>query len=141
MTSEPGIRFDYRPSRLPLYLASMGLGLVLLALSVADLPWFMRLSIAAVAVGLGFHRHRHAKDRQVRRVLWASEGTWCISLAAGHDVAIELDAFRTFGAQVVLNFRAGDVAGPTLWLAADNTDETTRRRLRMRLARVRPSGR
>jgi hypothetical protein len=136
MTSEPGIRFDYRPSRVPLWLASIGSALVLLALFAAAIPLVFRLPVAAAALALAFHRQRHRKDRDVRRVQWASDGVWTIYLADGREVVMALNTFRTFGAQIVLNLRAGDVAGPTLWLAGDNTDGVTRRRLRMRLARV-----
>ncbi|BDU21218.1 protein YgfX [Dyella sp. GSA-30] len=136
MTSEPGIRFEYRPSRLPLYLASSGLCLVLLALFAADIPLILQFSIAIAALVLAFYRQRRAADRAVRRVQWASDGTWTVDLATGHEVAMELDTFRTFGSHIVLNLRSGDAVGPILWLAGDNTDEATRRRLRMRLAKA-----
>ena len=136
MTSEPGIRFDYRPSRVPLCLVSIGLSLVFLAVLAADIPLVLSLLIAAGALALAFHRQRHRKDRDVRRVQWASDGVWTVYLADGRETAMTLDTFRTFGSQMVLNLRAGDAAGPALWLAGDNTDEVTRRRLRMRLARV-----
>ena len=136
MTSEPGIRFEYRRSRAPLRLALGGLSLVFLAVFAADIPLVLRFSIATVALVLAFYRQRHAADRAVRRVQWASDGNWTIDLATGREVAMELDTFRTFGSHVVLNLRSGNVAGPTLWLAGDNTDEATRRRLRMRLARI-----
>jgi|KBSMisStaDraftv2_1062788.scaffolds.fasta_scaffold867678_2 hypothetical protein len=136
MTSEPGIRFEYWPSRLPLYLTSSGLCLVLLAVFAADISLILQFSITAAALVLAFYRQRHAEDRAVRRVQWASDGTWTVDLTTGHEVVMELGAFRTFGSHVVLNLRSDDVAGPTLWLAGDNTDEATRRRLRMRLAKA-----
>ena len=136
MTSEPGIRFDYRPSRVPSRLTLMGLGMVLLAVLAADMPLVLRLLIAAAALALAFYRRRHAADRTVRRVQWASDGTWTVDLTTDGEVAMALDTFRTFGSHVVLNLRSGDATGPTLWLAGDNTDEATRRRLRMRLARA-----
>ena len=136
MTYEPGIRFDYRPSRVPLRLMSLGLGLVFLAVFVADIPLVLRLLVVAAAWAVAFHRRRHTKDRDVRRVQWASDGTWTVYLTDDRETTMVLDTFRAFGAQIVLNLRAGDAAGPTLWLAGDNADEATRRRLRMRLARV-----
>jgi toxin CptA len=136
MRSEPAIRFDYRPSRLPWRLAVSGLGLVLLAVYLADLPWMLRLSIAATAASLVFFRRLYAKDRAVRQVRWASDGSWTIRHAAGQEVPAHLVAFRIFGSPIVLNLRIEGRAGPTLWLAGDNTDEATRRRLRMRLARI-----
>ena len=136
MTSEPGIRFDYKPSRVPMCLALSGLGLVLLAVVVADIPLVWRLPVAAAALALALHRQRRRKDRDVRRVQWASDGAWTLYLTDDREIAMALDTFRIFGAQIVLNLRADDAIGPTLWLAGDNTDETTRRRLRMRLARA-----
>ena len=136
MTSEPGIRFDYRPSRVPPRLTSIGLSLVLLAVFAADIPLVLRLLVVAAALALAFHRQHRAKDRDVRRVHWASDGTWTVYLADDREAAMALDTFRIFGSQIVLSLRTGDAAGPTLWLAGDNTDEATRRRLRMRLARV-----
>jgi hypothetical protein len=135
MTSEPGIRFEYRRSRAPLRLALGGLSLVFLAVFAADIPLVLRFSIATVALVLAFYRQRHAADHAVRRVQWASDGTWTVDLTTDREVAMELDTFRTFGSHVVLNLRSDDAAGPTLWLAGDNTNEATRRRLRMRLAR------
>jgi hypothetical protein len=136
MTSEPGIRFDYRPSRVPLGLTSIGLSLVLLAVVAADIPLVLRLLVVAAALALAFHRQRRAKDRDVRRVQWASDGIWTVYLADGLETTMAVDTFRVFGSQIVLNLRTGDAAGPTLWLAGDNTDKATRRRLRMRLARA-----
>jgi hypothetical protein len=136
MTSEPGIRFEYRRSRVPRRLALCGLSLVFLAAFAADIPLVLQFLIAVAALALAFYRGRHAADGMVRRVQWASDGTWAVDLADGREVAMELDTFRTFGSHVVLNLRSGDAAGPNLWLAGDNTDEATRRRLRMRLARI-----
>jgi hypothetical protein len=135
MTSEPGIRFEYRRSRVPLRLASGGLSLVFLAVFAADISLILQFSIATAALALAFYWQRRAADRAVRRVQWASDGTWTVDLASGGEVAMELDTFRTFGSHVVLNLRSGSAAGPTLWLAGDNSDGATRRRLRMRLAR------
>jgi hypothetical protein len=108
----------------------------LLAVFAADIPLILQFSIATAALVLAFYRQRHAADRAVRRVRWASDGTWTVDLTTGREVTMALDTFRTFGSHVVLNLRSDDVAGPTLWLAGDNTDEATRRRLRMRLAKA-----
>ena len=139
MTSEPGIRFDYKPSRVPMCLASIGLGLVFLAVLAADIPLVLSLLIAVGSLVLALHRQHRRKDRDVCRVHWASDGAWTIYLAHSRETIMMLDTYRIFGAQIVLNLQAGDAAGPTLWLAGDNTDEVTRRRLRMRLAKVGPN--
>ena len=139
MTSEPGIRFDYKPSRVPLRLMSIGLVLVLLAVLAADIPLVLSVSVAAGALVLAFHRQHHRKDRDVRRVQWASDGAWTIYLTNNRETIMMLDTYRIFGSQIVLSLQAGDAAGLTLWLAGDNTDEVTRRRLRMRLAKVGPN--
>ncbi|WP_198670254.1 hypothetical protein [Dyella sp. C9] len=69
----------------------------------------------------------------------ASDGSWSLRLRDGQDVPARLSGFRVLpGRHVWLGLRAPGLGWQPLLLAPDNSDEDTRRRLRMRLAVSQP---
>ncbi|HEX7815412.1 hypothetical protein [Dyella sp.] len=141
MTSAPGIRFDYRPSRVPLGLAMSGSCLVVVAMSISHLSWPIRLLVIAMALVAQATSVLRSADRQVRQVQWTSDDAWLLRMKDGRELTATLRHFRVQGGQIILNLVLAGRHGPlTLWLAPDNAQESIRRQLRMRLGRLPPHG-
>ncbi|WP_329740446.1 protein YgfX [Dyella sp. A6] len=140
MTSAPAIGFEYRPSHWPLRLLTVVLLLALVAvLSCGLAVWVKGLSFVAL-LGAWYRTLRHPSDAGVTAAGWAggSGATWRLHRQDGTDLPARLLSFRVFGSAVLLRLRDADDAVVVLWLAPDNSDADIRRRLRMRLAMVRP---
>jgi len=138
MTSAPAIGFEYRPTRwLPRLLWSL-VALVLLALVLCGLSWWLKLPSAVLAILLVLRAVRRHGASPVTAAGWSGEGDWSLRLADSRDTSASLASFRVLGACILLRLRAASVGEQVLLLAPDNSDRDIRRRLRMRLATVRP---
>ncbi|MBD8899837.1 protein YgfX [Rhodanobacter sp. DHG33] len=138
MTSAPAIGFEYRPSRwLPRLLWSLAV-LALLALASCGLPWWLKLPLAMLAILPVLHAVQCHRASPVKAAGWSGEGGWSLRLADRSDAPASLTSFRVLGGCILLRLRAASLGEQVLLLAPDNSDADTRRRLRMRLATLRP---
>lgn len=136
MTSAPAIGFEYRPSRwLPRLLWSLAV-LVLLAIALCDLSWWLKLPLAVLAVLLVSRAVRRHRTSPVTAAGWSSDGGWSLRLADHSDASASLASFRVLGECILLRLRAVSLGEQVLLLAPDNSDADIRRRLRVRLATV-----
>jgi len=138
MTSAPAIGFEYRPSR---WLAQglMGMaGVTGLAVVVTGIGlWLKVLLLAGIALALYRTLVRQARQ-PVRAAGWSADGSWSLRLHEGEDALATLLSFRVLGSLLLLRLRSAEGGAVVLLLAPDNSDADLRRRLRMRLATVRP---
>jgi toxin CptA len=137
MTSAPAIGFDYRPSRLPLQLLLAIAVLVLVAIAGSAAAWTLKLPMALASTAVVAIALRRASRSSVTGVALAGE-TWTLYRAAREESPAVLASSRVLGTCVLLRLKS---AGRTevLLLAPDNSDADLRRRLRMRLAAMRPA--
>ena len=135
MTSAPGIRFEYRPTRLPSILAGAGLALAIFSFLFAALPWSIRLVAVAVLIALTGGRLVRPVVSAVRQVAWSPQGEWRVWLADGREETAQLVAYRLLGEHVLLSLHANQSL--QLWLTANTVPADTLRRLRVRLIGLR----
>ena len=136
MKSAPAITFDYRPSRwLQTLLTGVGV-LALLAAAASGIPLWAKLACGAAASAyLGFALSL-LRNPAVRRCAWHESGQWRVRDGAGRDHAATLLRASVRGKVIVLLLRSPLHKTTALVLLPDNCDADTRRRLRVRLARV-----
>jgi toxin CptA len=137
MTSAPAIGFDYRPSRLPQGLLGVVAALALLSIVLSGAPGGLKWAFAAATAAAVALTARRLARSAVAGVGLAGD-TWTLYRADRSDVVATLASFRVLGTCVLLRLRTADRV-EVLLLAADNSDADLRRRLRMRLATLRPA--
>ncbi|MDR3386246.1 MAG: hypothetical protein P4L92_04275 [Rudaea sp.] len=136
MKSAPAIGFDYRPSRLLAAGVAVVWPFAMLALAFCGLPAWSKtvLAVGASAYAIGslleFLRPRCA------RLSWHEAGHWRLRAPGGHEHPAELRHATVLGDVIVLSLRGPSIGKTSILLLPDNCDADTRRRLRVRLARV-----
>ncbi|WP_266159299.1 protein YgfX [Dyella silvatica] len=138
MTSAPAIGFEYRASRLFLCLLIGMALLAMLAVICCGLPWWAKCLLLMVTLAAVVRAIRHAVAGQVTAVGWTAAGDWSLRMSGGADALAMLGSFRVLGSFVLLRLVLPDRRSVSLLLAPDNSDADTRRRLRMRLAAIKP---
>lgn len=138
MTSAPAIGFEYRPSRrLRQSLLVVAL-LALLAVALAELPWWLK-GLLTMAVLLATWRSQHALAASpVVAAGWSEDAGWTLRMASHEDVPATLASFRVLGSILLLRLHTTERGVQVLLLTPDNSDADIRRRLRMRLATLQP---
>jgi toxin CptA len=139
MTSAPAIGFDYRPSRLPARLLGAVAVLAVVAIALSGASGWLKLLLASAALGSTMHAVHRASRSAVAGVGLAGEN-WTLYRADRSESPAKLASFRLLGTCVLLRLRSADGV-EALLLAPDNSDADLRRRLRMRLATLQPTGR
>ncbi|MFC4763061.1 protein YgfX [Dyella koreensis] len=138
MTSAPAIGFEYRPSRLFGRCLMAMAGLAGLAVILAGVAFGLKVLLLA-GIGIALFHAIAAQGRQpVRAAGWAADGNWGLRLHQGQDMVAVLHSFRILGVFLLLRLRSAEGRETVLLLAPDNSDADLRRRLRMRLATVKP---
>ena len=136
MKSATAIGFDYRPSR---WFAACGVGIwvfALLAIAASGLPAWSKLILAIVASVYAGWALRDFMRSRCRHLLWHAAGHWRVHDAGGQEHVAELRYASAHGGLIVLSFRAASFGRVSIVLLPDNSDADTRRRLRVRLARM-----
>jgi toxin CptA len=140
MTSAPAIGFEYSPSRWLPRISAVVAALALIAVVFCALPIWIRLALI-VAILLGWWRSLRAGSTSiVAAVGLSADHDWTLRLSHGEDVPATLVSFRLLGALVLMRLSTTDLGTQVVLLAPDNSDEDTRRRLRMRLAAMPSAG-
>jgi toxin CptA len=136
MKSAAAIGFDYRPS--PWFAAcSVGVWvLALLAVGVCGLPVGSKIVVAIVASVYASWALRDFLHPPCTHLLWHAAGHWRAHDAGGQEYVAELRHASVVGGLIVLSFRAASFGKLSIVLLPDNCDAETRRRLRVRLARM-----
>lgn len=135
MKSATAIAFDYRPSRWLFAVAIVIAALALSSIALSGVSAWAKASLCVVAGGwAGFALGRFWRP-QITRAAWQMGGHWRVADRDGNEHVAELDHAVARGAWLVLNLHQGDKR-VTLILGPDNTVADTRRRLRVRLARL-----
>jgi hypothetical protein len=137
MKSAAAIAFNHRPSRWIAAAIGAMLALALSALALSDIAALPKLLVGTAALAYGALELRRFIGTPVRRLAWHEAGHWRIVLRDGTEHNAELRHAVVRGAWIVLVLQWGTARLP-LVLAPDNCDVDTRRRLRVRLARVQP---
>ncbi len=138
MTSAPAIGFEYRPSRLLRRILIVVAILVVLAVVLCALaPWLKLLLIAGVLLAT-WQSMRTMSVSPVVAAGWGADNDWTLHLSDHEDVPAALASFRMLGPFVLLRLQTTGHGVQVLLLAPDNSDADIRRRLRMRLATIRP---
>ncbi len=138
MTSAPAIGFEYRPSRLLRRVLILLAVLALLAVTLCALAAWLK-GLLAIAVVLATWRSlRQLAVATIAAAGWSDENGWTLRLIDHDDVPATLTSFRVLGAFVLLRLQTVERGMQVLLLAPDNSDADIRRRLRMRLATMRP---
>lgn len=135
MRSVPAIAFEYRPSR---WVAAALSGIALLAivaLCASGLVLWIRCVGSIAAVVYAAWNLRRLLRPKFDHATWHAAGHWRLR-GAGIDQTAELVGARALGALLVLVFRVGPRQRTALALLPDNCSADTRRRLRVRLARM-----
>jgi toxin CptA len=140
MKSVPAITFDYRPSRWLLLALAVIAVLALFAVALCGLNPWIKLALAALTLAFALHTSRRLLHPLFVNVMWHSAGHWRLRDAAGREQAGELRHAVVLGAVIVLTLRVDPKRTCSFVLLADNGDAETRRRLRVRLARVDSKG-
>ncbi|HES76665.1 MAG TPA: hypothetical protein ENO09_06630 [bacterium] len=110
-----------------------GHGLVLLALWLAALPWWLAMMLSA-ALGVSAWKMWH-QALPVRSVQWGRDGLWQLELSDGvlRNAHLIAATSRSWPWWVYLDFRLEDGRRLGLVLAADALSEALFRQLRARL--------
>jgi toxin CptA len=140
MKSAPAIGFDYRPSRFVAASAGLVWLFALLALAVCGLPAWSKGVLAVVASVYAAWALRDFLRRSFDHVFWHEAGHWRMSKGDELEQAAELLHAMVLGGVIVLSFRVASIGKVSVMLLPDNCEADTRRRLRVRLARVRAGG-
>jgi hypothetical protein len=138
MTSAPAIGFEYRPSRLLRRLLIVVAVLAVLAVVLCALAIWLKLLLAASVLLVAWQSVRKVASSPVVAAGWSTDNNWTLHLADHEDVPATLASSRVLGASVLLRLQTTEQGMQVLLLAPDNSDADIRRRLRMRLAIVRP---
>ncbi|MFC5743477.1 protein YgfX [Dyella tabacisoli] len=138
MTSAPAIGFEYRPSRWFLRLLSVVALLAALAIALCGLPWWSKCLLLIATFVVALRAIRRTLTRRVIAAGWAGDGGWSLRMAEGADATATLASFRAMGVFILLRLVLPGQRPIVLVLAPDNCDADTRRRLRMRLAAIKP---
>jgi len=136
MKSVPAIAFDYRPSRGLLcgILIMAVLALVAIALCGLGMAWKLGLAASAAAyVGWVLGKFLHLP---CVRIVWHSAGHWRLHDARGGEQTGEFVRAVALGVLTVLVLKTAPKRALAFVLLPDNCDAETRRKLRVRLARV-----
>jgi len=138
MTSAPAIGFEYHPSRLLRRVLLLVAALALLGVIACALPTWLKGLLALLVAAAAWRARRSLRRTPVRAAGWSREDGWTLHLAGHRDVPARLLSFRVLGGFVLLRLGLPGRGAQTMLLAPDNMDVDTRRRLRMRLATIRP---
>jgi toxin CptA len=136
MKSAAAIGFDYRPSR---WFAACGVGvwlLGLLAVAVCGLPVWSKIAVAIAASVYAGWALRDFLRPPCSHLVWLAAGHWRAQDAGGQEHVAELRHASVVGGLIVLSFRGTAFGKISIVLLPDNCDAETRRRLRVRLARM-----
>jgi toxin CptA len=136
MKSAAAIGFDYRPSR---GFAACGVVVwlfALLAIAACGLPLWSKPGLAIVVSLYAAWALRDFLRSPCRHLLWHAAGHWRVFDAGGREHVAELRHSSIVGGLIALSFRAASFGKTSIVLLPDNSDAETRRRLRVRLARV-----
>jgi len=136
MKSAAAIGFDYRPSRLFAACVVLVWLFALLAVVACGLPAWSKVALAIVASLYAGWALRDFLRPRCRHLLWHAAGHWRAHDAGGQECVAELRHATVLGGLMVLSFRAASIGSAAIVLLPDNCDADTRRRLRVRLARV-----
>ena len=136
MKSAAAIGFDYRPSRVFAACIVLVWLFALLAVAVCGLPLWLKVAlILAASLHAGWTLRGFLRP-SFRHLLWHAAGHWRAHDTGGQECVAELRRATVLGGLIVLSFRAPSVGNTSFVLLPDNCDADTRRRLRVRLARV-----
>ena len=137
MKSAPAIVFDFSPSRWIAAAIGAITGLGLIALAFCGMPLWATFVVAAVACAYSGHCLRQFVHNPVRRVAWYAAGHWRLADGDGAEQLADLEQGIVRASWIVLRLRRSDGARVAVILGPDNSNIDTRRRLRVRLARMR----
>ena len=140
MKSAPAIGFDHRPSRLVTVGATLLWLLALLALAVCGLPAWSKAALAAGASLYAGLALRQFLRQPCRHLLWHEAGHWRMRHADGQEHSAQLRHATVLGGVIVLSLRVASLGKTSIVLLPDNCEADTRRRLRVRLARIQAGG-
>lgn len=101
--------------------------------------WIKLALVAAILLGL-WHAAQVGLTSPVAAVGFDAGSGWSLRLREGEDVSATLASFRLLGALVLLRLATTERGTQLILLAPDNSDDDTRRRLRMRLAALPADG-
>ena len=135
MKSAAAIAFDYRPSRRLCAAVAVVCALAIAAAFWSGFDLRVRLPAAASALAYAAWEMRRFLASAPRRAAWREAGHWRLACDDAEHLA-ELRGSTVRAGWIVLDLRRGDGRRITLVLSPDNCDADTRRRLRVRLARV-----
>lgn len=136
MKSAAAIAFDYRPSHWLLAAIVLVAGLALASIALSGMPAWAKAGLCVVAgswAGIALGRFLRP---QIVRAAWQAGGHWRVTDSDGNEHVAELHHAVARGAWIVLNLGRSDSKRIALILGPDNTVADTRRRLRVRLARL-----
>ena len=134
MTFAPAIGFEYIPSRwLPRLSAGVAALSILAVLCCAAMAWIKLLLVVLVLLAT-WRSWQSVSARIVVAVGLSANNDWTVRLSTGEDAPAVLASFRVLGPFVLLRLRTTAVGMQVILLTPDNSDDDTRRRLRMRLA-------
>jgi toxin CptA len=138
MTSAPAIGFEYRPSRLLWRVLIAVATVAVLAVALSGLALWLKLPLGAAVVLATWQSVRRLAAVPVAAAGWSADNDWTLRLKDHEDVRATLASFRVFGVFILLRLQTVGRGVQVLLLAPDNSDADIRRRLRMRLATMRP---
>ncbi len=136
MKSAAAIGFDYRPSR---WFAACGVGvwsLALLAVAVCGMPAWSKIAVVIIASIYAGWALRDFLRPPCTHLRWHAAGHWRAHDAGGEEHIAELRHASVVGGLIALSFRSTSFGKISIVLLPDNCDSETRRRLRVRLARM-----
>jgi toxin CptA len=136
MKSAAAIGFDYRPSRLVAACIVLVWLFALLAIVVCGLPAWCKVTLVLGASLYASLALRDFLRLPCRHLSWHAAGHWRAHEVGGQEHAAELRHATVLGRGIVLWFRTASLGKTPIILLPDNCDAETRRRLRVRLARV-----
>jgi toxin CptA len=138
MKSAPAIVFDVAPSRWIAVAVGAIAALGLIALAFCGMPLWAKFVAASAACGYAGYCVRQFLRNPLRRAAWYAAGHWRLADVHGVEHLADLEQGIARGSWIVLRLRRSDGRRAVIILSPDNSDADTRRRLRVRLARVDP---
>jgi len=134
MRSAPAIGFEYQPSRWVPRILGVVVVLAAMATWFCGAPLAARITLVAVTLASGAWGAHRLRRPPIYAVGWSGQSGWTVRGLDGADDTAVLASFRVVRQVVLLRLMTHRYGTFTLWLAPDNSDADTRRRLRMRLA-------
>jgi toxin CptA len=136
MKSVPALRFEYQPSRIITFAIILFSACAMLAITACGLPSWAKVVLEIAASIYAALSLKDFLRPSFRYVHWHAAGHWRLRDADDREHIAELHSAVIVGGVISLSLRSKATGMRTVLLLSDNCDAETRRRLRVRLARV-----